>query len=134
MKRISAGLLSVVSLAFVLGACSKSNQVEDKVQELMSSSPFDAKNVKVDCPGDVKAKKGEAFDCTVNGTFTGTDTTSARAHITFSDDNNFVIDELTALNGSAASSSASEVPSTDTSTDNPSIGTSSDTLPGGDEN
>ena len=124
MTRISTGLVAVLSLALLLGACSKSNQVENKVEELMSSSPFDAKDVKVDCPGGVKARKGEQFDCTVNGTFTGTDTTAARAHITFSDDNNFVIDEITALNGSAASS-ASVAPSTDTS---------SDTLPGADEN
>jgi hypothetical protein len=99
----------------------------------MSSSPFDAKNVKVDCPGGVKAKKGEQLDCTVTGTFAGTDTTSARAHITFSDDNSFVIDDLTPLNGSAASS-ASEAPSTETSTDSTAADTSSDTLPGGDEN
>jgi hypothetical protein len=83
----------------------------------------------------VKAKKGEQLDCTVNGDFSaqGTDTTSVRVHINFPDDNSFSIDSMTPLNGSAASS-GSDQPTVDASSANPSSDTSSDTLPGGDEN
>ncbi len=134
MKRFSAGLFAILSFALVLGACSKSKQLEDKVADLMSSQ-LQAKNVKVDCPGGVKAEKGEQLDCTVTGDFSaqGTDTTSVRVHVDFAEDNSFSIDAITPLNGSAAST-ASDESATDTSSVNPSSDTSSDTLPGGDEN
>ena len=130
MKRSLAAVFAVLSLTFVLGACSKSKQLEDKMAEVLQSQ-LQAKNVKVTCPGDVNGKKGEQVECTATGDFSalGSDATSVRFHVTFQEDNNFLIDDATPLNGSNATAGSSSDTSSDTSSET-SSDTSSETLPG----
>jgi uncharacterized lipoprotein len=127
MKRTVAVVFAVLSLALLVGGCSKSKQLEDKMAEVLQSQ-LQAKNVKVTCPGDVKAKKGDEVECTATGDFSalGSDATSVKFHVTFPEDNNFLIDNATPLNGSSAGSGG-------TSSSDTSSSTSSDTLPGGDD-
>ena len=144
MKRVLAGLFAVLSLAFVLGACSKSKQLEDKIADSVKSET-NLKDVKVTCPGNVKATKGEQVTCTATGDFTsylrsaassaGTSIgdaqiTSVKINVTFTSDNTFSADvDSSDLQGQIAAQLGS-VPSTDLSTDSG----ASDTLPDGGEN
>jgi hypothetical protein len=126
MKRTVAVVFAVLSLALLVGGCSKSKQLEDKMAEVLQSQ-LQAKNVKVTCPGDVKAKKGEEVECTATGDFSalGSDATSVKFHVTFPEDNSFLIDNATPLNGSGAGSGSTSSSDTGSS--------SSDTLPGGED-
>ena len=131
MRRSIAAILAVLSLTLVMGACSKSKQLEDKVAQLIEDQ-LKAKGVKVDCPGDVKAKKGEHVTCTATGDFSAANTTATKfsVPITFEDDNSFLIDAagITAID----SSTSSDTSSSDTSlSDTSSSDSTSDTLPGG---
>jgi hypothetical protein len=102
MRRTIAATLAVLSLTLLVGACSKSDQVEDKVAEIFKSAAS-VENVKVKCPGDVKADKGEEFDCTVSGDdlkeVGGDGTTEATIHVVFEKDNEFTIVSLKPTNG-----------------------------------
>ena len=102
MRRTITAALAALSLTLLGGACSKSDQVEDKVAEIFKKE-VSAKNVKVKCPGDVKADKGEEFDCTVSGdelsVVGGEGTTEATIHVVFEKDNEFTIDSLKPTNG-----------------------------------
>ena len=102
MRRTIAATLAVLSLTLLVGACSKSGQVEDKVADIFKKE-VSAKNVKVKCPGDVKADKGEEFDCTVSGddlsVVGGEGTTEATIHVVFEKDNEFTIVSLKPTNG-----------------------------------
>jgi len=102
MRRTIAATLAALSLSLLVGACSKSGQVEDKVADIFKSE-INAKNVKVKCPGDVKADKGEEFDCTVSGSdlsiVAGEGTTEATIHVVFEKDNEFTIVSLKPTNG-----------------------------------
>jgi Domain of unknown function (DUF4333) len=101
-RKIVAGVVSGLCL---LAACSKTGQVQDKVKDLVQSQAG-VENAKVSCPGNVKGKKGEAFDCTVKGTLNG-EALDATAHIEFTGDNSFVITSLTPNDGSAAPAATS---------------------------
>ena len=102
MRRTIAATLAVLSLTLLVGACSKSDQVEDKVAEIFKSE-INAEKVKVKCPGDVSADKGEAFDCTVSGeelsVLAGDGTSEATIHVVFEKDNEFTIVSLKPTNG-----------------------------------
>jgi hypothetical protein len=127
MRRSIAAALAVLSLTLVMGACSKSKQLEDKMAEVIEDQ-LKAKDVKVDCPGDVKAKKGEEVTCTATGDFTAipSDATKFNFHVRFEDDNSFLIDSASPAD-EASSSSSSDTSLSDTSSSD----STSPTLPGG---
>jgi len=144
MKRVLGGAFAVLSLTFVLGACSKSKQLEDKIADSVKSETG-LKDVKVTCPGGVKASKGEQVTCTATGDFTSylqsaassaggsigdAKINSVKINVTFTADNTFSADVDSNDLQSQLASQLSTAPSTDLSTDTG----ASDTLPGGDEN
>jgi hypothetical protein len=94
----------VAALVFTLalGACSQSGNVEDEVGKAFATTR-NVKGLEVTCPGGVKARKGEDFDCTVKGdelaTISGTGTTEARIHVTFVKDDEFSVVSYTPTNG-----------------------------------
>jgi hypothetical protein len=103
MRRLVAFGLLAVSSATLLGACSKSGQLEDEVAKLLKddaneelivqATGVDASaldDVQVDCPGDVDAKDGDEVTCgaTIGGDEFDVD-------ITFVDDNEFEITNIT---------------------------------------
>jgi hypothetical protein len=128
MRRSIAAALAVLSLTLVMGACSKSKQLEDKMAQVIEDQ-LKAKNVKVDCPGDVKAKKGEEVTCTATGDFTAipSDATKFNFHVRFEDDNSFLIDSASPADEASSSSSSSDTSLSDTSSSD----STSATLPGG---
>ncbi|MGI8663362.1 MAG: DUF4333 domain-containing protein [Acidimicrobiales bacterium] len=69
MRRTLAAAFAVLSLTLLAGACSKGKQVEDKIADSIKSETG-LKDVKVTCPGGVKADKGEKVTCTATGDFT----------------------------------------------------------------
>jgi uncharacterized lipoprotein len=97
-RKIAAGIAAGL---FLLAGCSKSGQVEDKVKDLVQSQA-NVKDAKVTCPGGVKAKKGEEFDCEVKGQLDGQDADLV-AHIQFTGDNSFVVTALDPKGGATAS-------------------------------
>ena len=148
MKRFSAGLFALLSLGLVLGACSKSKQVEDKIAEsIKSETGVDAK---VTCPSGVDAKKGEKVTCTATGDFTpylqsvastngrditGASVNSIKINVEFTDDNTFSAAPDTAdVESQIAAQIGGTNTATDTTASDTGTDTSSDTLPGGDEN
>jgi hypothetical protein len=96
------GLLAALAAALLLGACSKSGDVEDEIAKVFASAR-NVKDLKVTCPGDVKANEGDEFDCTVKGdqlaTISGSGTTEARIHVVFEKDNEFSVVSYTPTNG-----------------------------------
>ncbi|MEO7557251.1 MAG: DUF4333 domain-containing protein [Acidimicrobiales bacterium] len=70
MRRTLSAVLAALSLTFVIGACSKKGeQVEDKIVDEIKKA-YNLSDVKVTCPGDVKADKGTNITCTATGDFT----------------------------------------------------------------
>jgi uncharacterized protein DUF4333 len=61
--------LAALALAVPLAACGTetidTGKVEDEVVKGIENQT-DAENVKVDCPDDVEAKKGDTFECEVS--------------------------------------------------------------------
>ena len=94
MRRTVAALV-VAAPAVVAGGCSKSGQLEDKIAEQFKKE-VNISNVKVVCPGDVKAKKGEEVQCTAKGDFTslGVDTGELTLFVKFDDDNRFLVTDF----------------------------------------
>lgn len=146
MKRFSAGLFALLSLGFVLGACSKSKQLQDKIADsIKSETGVDAK---VSCPSGVDAKKGEKLTCTATGNFTpylesvassngrdisGASVNSIKINVEFTDDNTFsaapdtddVESQIAAQLGNTNVAPATDTTASDSGTDA--------TLPGGDD-
>jgi hypothetical protein len=90
-RKIAAGAIAGL---FLLAGCSKTEAVEDKVQDLVEKNVPGATDVKVDCPNDVKAEKGEKFDCKLNYTRDG-EQVSSTGHVEFTADNEFTVTEET---------------------------------------
>src|SRR3954464_4601660 len=102
MRRILAAALALLSVTFLVGACSTSKKLEDGIGDLLSSQ-FSAKDVKVDCPSNVKAEKGATAECTATGDFGSLgDVTAVKFHVTFTDSTHFEIDDATPLDSGAS--------------------------------
>jgi hypothetical protein len=63
--------LAALALAVPLAACGTetidTGKVEDEVVKGIEEQT-DARNVKVECPDDIEAKKGDTFECEVSAT------------------------------------------------------------------
>ena len=71
MRRLRqlTSIAACTSLAFGLAACDKkinTGKLESKLKDGIGKQ-FNVKVSKVDCPSDVKAKKGNTFTCTAHG-------------------------------------------------------------------
>jgi hypothetical protein len=92
------GIFVVLSLSLVAAACSKSKQLEDKIADAMRSET-NIKDIKVSCPGGVKASKGEKVTCTATGDFGSyisslagggnLEINEVKVNVEFTDDNTF---------------------------------------------
>jgi len=70
VRRTLTAVLAVLSLTLLIGACSKKGeQVESKIADEIKKA-YNLSDVKVTCPGDVKADKGTKITCTATGSFT----------------------------------------------------------------
>ena len=69
MRRIIGTAFAVLSLSFIMGACSSdSSQVADLVKK-QAETETGLKDLKANCPKDLEAKKGNKGSCTVTGDF-----------------------------------------------------------------
>jgi hypothetical protein len=101
--------LAAMAVVLVAGGCSKTGQLEDKIAEQFKKE-VNISNVKVTCPGNIKAAKGEEVQCTAEGDFSplGVTSRTITLFVKFQADNSFAVTDFSADDGSfSISTSAS---------------------------
>ncbi|MEY2406693.1 MAG: hypothetical protein QOG39_1609, partial [Acidimicrobiaceae bacterium] len=131
MRRILAASFAALSLSLVMGACSSdSKKVADLVQSDVKKETS-VQDVKVTCPSNLEAKKGNKGVCSATGDFTaflttkgydltGKQATEIKYNVEFTDDTTVSIapdnaDLQTRYGGGTSSSTADSTSSVDTS-------------------
>jgi hypothetical protein len=93
MTRARLGIAAVAAVpAIALAGCGTADQsdLQNKIKDgLNKNAPAGVSVTSVSCPGDVKLKKGTAFNCTVTFTANGASRTATYAGAIVDDKNDF---------------------------------------------
>ncbi len=94
LARVAVGSLAL-ALALALGACSRSEELEDLITKVFAEDAG-VEGIEVTCPDDVDTDEGDVVECTAEGDFSdiGIDAERVVLEISFTADDQFEVTDI----------------------------------------